>query len=684
MNKHDGTIDEEFIEFPRVQTQPNTRDCGVFAIAFAVSLLFNILPDKVTYKHALMRQHLLQMFQSNSIEHFPSNQNQQLTRSVQECESAIGSKINKNPSCGKDPAFKIGKSYITTETDNKISPLQNVVLSDIDKEGTIYTTNVIQTDSPLVAKPKISNVYLPRNRTKYMSDYYNKHKEEINLKKAVNKKKKGEYNTKQGKECKKVYLPRNRTKYVSDYYKRNKEEISLKRKAVYKANKEEWNMKKGKDCKKGEKDKKLSNYEYYIAHKEGILTNKKMQYDANKEVICGKRKKFYQLNKEVMSKKRKVYYHEIRKGDDYNKVAKRRAVLQIIKKYRYIAVTNNNIATKNNNETYIRKLSKIISMPSGEASRLEAERIIKWCFHIRQKYILKIRKLLKDCKEKVEVSLTRGAECLEVDDRINALCGQSGHTSSSESYYAESSYHTFTGSESIILNSEGKAINVLPVLQSKKKTQAWHCSYLCKTKDVEILNNLQDFFKRLLECSLKKVHKLNNHISSCSNKTHAEKLGHSHGCYINPKVCKSNFLAIEILAPHFLDLRHLKRMIYKIASIYKDQLHNLDKALNDNDLETLERITLQARKEAEALQKNNTDISLNEEEIISRYYLAFRAFTKRFMDTRAVQVPGKSKPSLARFFKPSRAGYPNEPSGSDRTKYLNFSKQPERNRRLEK
>ena len=69
-----------------------------------------------------------------------------------------------------------------------------------------------------------------------------------------------------------------------------------------------------------------------------------------------KAKKIYQLNKEVMSKKRKVYYHEIRKGDDYNKLAKRRAALQIIKKYRYIAVTNNNIATKNNKETYIRKL----------------------------------------------------------------------------------------------------------------------------------------------------------------------------------------------------------------------------------------------------------------------------------------------------------------------------------------
>ena len=183
------------------------------------------------------------------------------------------------------------------------------------------------------------------------------------------------------------------------------------------------------------------------------------------------------------------------------------------------------------------------------------------------------------------------------------------------------------------MNSEGKAVNVLPVLKSKKTIKAWHCSYLCKTKDVEILNNLQDFFKRLLECSLKNVHKLNNHISSCCNKVHAEKVGHSHGCYINPKLCKSNFLAIEILAPQFPNLRHFKGVIYKIANIYKGQLHNLDKALNDSDLETLGRITLQARKETEALQKYNTDISLNEEEITSRYYLAFKAFTKRSMDT---------------------------------------------------
>ena len=93
LNKYDGKIDEEFIQFPHVQAQLNNQDCKVFVIAFDVSLLVKILPDKVTYNHALMRQHLIQMFQSNRTEHFPSIQDQQLTRCVYEYESAIGSTI---------------------------------------------------------------------------------------------------------------------------------------------------------------------------------------------------------------------------------------------------------------------------------------------------------------------------------------------------------------------------------------------------------------------------------------------------------------------------------------------------------------------------------------------------------------------------------------------------------------
>ena len=59
------------VQFPTVQQQPNGSDCGVFAIAFAVSLLFNIKPEKVQYNHSLMRPHLIKMFEINIIDHFP-------------------------------------------------------------------------------------------------------------------------------------------------------------------------------------------------------------------------------------------------------------------------------------------------------------------------------------------------------------------------------------------------------------------------------------------------------------------------------------------------------------------------------------------------------------------------------------------------------------------------------------
>jgi len=54
-----------------VQYQPNYNDCGVFAITFATSLLFNIKLNKVKYEHKLMRSHLIKVFETNVIEHFP-------------------------------------------------------------------------------------------------------------------------------------------------------------------------------------------------------------------------------------------------------------------------------------------------------------------------------------------------------------------------------------------------------------------------------------------------------------------------------------------------------------------------------------------------------------------------------------------------------------------------------------
>lgn len=59
------------VVFRRVQQQPNSVDCGVYAIAFATSLYFNIEPENVVYNHALMRNHLYEMFNNNVLLHFP-------------------------------------------------------------------------------------------------------------------------------------------------------------------------------------------------------------------------------------------------------------------------------------------------------------------------------------------------------------------------------------------------------------------------------------------------------------------------------------------------------------------------------------------------------------------------------------------------------------------------------------
>ncbi|KYN19387.1 hypothetical protein ALC57_08282 [Trachymyrmex cornetzi] len=61
------------VKFPTVQRQPNYSDCGVFAIAFATSLLFNIKPDKIKYEHKLMCSHLMKILETDVIEHFPQD-----------------------------------------------------------------------------------------------------------------------------------------------------------------------------------------------------------------------------------------------------------------------------------------------------------------------------------------------------------------------------------------------------------------------------------------------------------------------------------------------------------------------------------------------------------------------------------------------------------------------------------
>ena len=59
------------IQFPKIQNQPNTSDCGLFAMANATSILLKLDPCMITYQTDSMRNHLLNMFNAKEIKQFP-------------------------------------------------------------------------------------------------------------------------------------------------------------------------------------------------------------------------------------------------------------------------------------------------------------------------------------------------------------------------------------------------------------------------------------------------------------------------------------------------------------------------------------------------------------------------------------------------------------------------------------
>ena len=53
------------------QRQTGAQDCGLFAIAFAISIAFGQDPAKTTYDQSGMREHLIRCFNKKAIQVFP-------------------------------------------------------------------------------------------------------------------------------------------------------------------------------------------------------------------------------------------------------------------------------------------------------------------------------------------------------------------------------------------------------------------------------------------------------------------------------------------------------------------------------------------------------------------------------------------------------------------------------------
>ena len=61
------------VKFPAMKQQSNFIDSAVYAVAYVVSLIFDIKPNIARYEHSAMRNHLIKLYKTEIIEHFPQD-----------------------------------------------------------------------------------------------------------------------------------------------------------------------------------------------------------------------------------------------------------------------------------------------------------------------------------------------------------------------------------------------------------------------------------------------------------------------------------------------------------------------------------------------------------------------------------------------------------------------------------
>jgi len=184
---------------------------------------------------------------------------------------------------------------------------------------------------------------------------------------------------------------------------------------------------------------------------------KNFQHERDRQKINCDRKWLY--NKRYYEKK-KLKSNLVKKNCDIAK--------NIIRKYEKFWSQN---YKKIHNPVAIEEISKKLDIKSHIEKRLEAERIVRWCMHIRNDYVRNIYKILTLLKKKSKVclSLANDDKCKTIDDKLRAFCGKSRHTASSENYFIDVTYCNITESQSLEMNIKGQITNVLPLVKAQAK-----------------------------------------------------------------------------------------------------------------------------------------------------------------------------------------------------------------------
>jgi len=147
---------------------------------------------------------------------------------------------------------------------------------------------------------------------------------------------------------------------------------------------------------------------------------------------------------------------------------------KIIKKYQNFRCQNSTIKFHNSLTIILKNIFKKLNIKNQIEKQLAAEKIIRLCMHIRNNYIRNMYNVLAVLKKKSEICLTLVSKCCGIDEKLDALCGISRHTALSENlyfveYFVDSTYRNTILKKSLVMNMEGKVVNVLPLITVQAK-----------------------------------------------------------------------------------------------------------------------------------------------------------------------------------------------------------------------
>ena len=277
-------------------------------------------------------------------------------------------------------------------------------------------------------------------------------------------------------------------------------------------------------------------------------------YKANPSPVKRRALKSYYRKHELNKIKRRHLYR-------YNRVLDRRRISKlvacaILNKYSKICID-----VPATTAGYIYRLTKQIKGKSYVDKHTTAQYLVNTCKHYRGSHTAEFIKTFHHLRTAVLAVLAKATEATTDDEVSDILCGQSLHTSTSESFFPDITYKSAAFDENgNVLRHRFPSHNV-----SGCGTETWECSTeLCAIPPKEsVIQAISATYAKIADSDPADARDFIQHIDDCkkANMHDANLQGHNKACHVDPDACGSMLLYLRRLAPHFPDIMNLSMSV---------------------------------------------------------------------------------------------------------------------------